>query len=231
MKASLNNPREFHPYPSIPHLTVLPGNVVRSDKILSQEEQSKFLSDQILIEEKIDGANVGISFDEDGAVRLQNRNTILIDQSAWQWGPLFEWLIFKSPKLLNALADRYILFGEWCYAVHSIYYDSLPDWFLGFDIYDTDTARFLDVDERNQKFMHMDIHSVPRIAESHFTLDNLVKRLERSKFSNEEAEGIVLRRIPLGDGIFRAKLVRPNFIQNINEHWTKRPRRINKLRT
>lgn len=229
MKASSDNPREFYAYPSIPHLIVLPGNVVRSDKILSQEERSVFLSEKIFIEEKIDGANLGISFDKDGSACLQNRNTILREQSAWQWGPLFEWLIFKSPKLLTALADRYILFGEWCYAVHSMYYNSLPDWFLGFDVYDTETGQFLDVDKRDEKFFHMDIQSVPRIAEGHFTLDDLVKLLEQSRFGNEKAEGILLRRIPSGNGISRSKLVRPGFIQNINEHWTKRPRRINKL--
>ena len=40
--------------------------------------------------------------------------------------------------LFEILSEKFILFGEWCYAQHSIFYDRLPDWFLGFDIYDKD---------------------------------------------------------------------------------------------
>lgn len=37
---------------------------------------------------------------------------------------------------------RYILYGEWCAARHTVTYDALPDWFLAYDVYDTKEGRF-----------------------------------------------------------------------------------------
>jgi hypothetical protein len=45
--------------------------------------------------------------------------------------------------LAQVLGRQYILFGEWLAAQHSIAYDSLPDLFLAFDIYDKEAGRFL----------------------------------------------------------------------------------------
>ena len=40
---------------------------------MSEEERDEFLRYQITVEEKIDGANLGISFDGDGNLLLRNR--------------------------------------------------------------------------------------------------------------------------------------------------------------
>ena len=46
------------------------------------------------------------------------------------------------------LEDRFILFGEWLYARHSIHYRRLPHYFFEFDIYDKQQEAFLDLDAR-----------------------------------------------------------------------------------
>ena len=57
---------DFFKFPSTPHLAVLLGVDVRGDKVMSEKERDEFLRHEITVEEKIDGANLGISFDGDG---------------------------------------------------------------------------------------------------------------------------------------------------------------------
>lgn len=48
------------------------------------------------------------------------------------------------------LGDRYILFGEWLYAKHTIYYDQLPGYLMEYDIFDRVSHRFLSTDLRKE---------------------------------------------------------------------------------
>ena len=66
---------ELIKYPRTPHLKgskLQPG-----DEDLSQIFPSKILGKYIVIEEKVDGANTAISFDENGELLLQNRGHYL----------------------------------------------------------------------------------------------------------------------------------------------------------
>ena len=68
---------DFFKFPSTPHLAVLLGVDVRGDKVMSEKERDEFLRHEITVEEKIDGANLGISFDGGGSLLLQNRGGIV----------------------------------------------------------------------------------------------------------------------------------------------------------
>jgi atypical dual specificity phosphatase len=58
-------------------------------------------------------------------------------ETTTQWRQLDSWAEKHAWSLHQLLGDRrYILYGEWCYAKHSIHYARLPDLFLAFDIYD-----------------------------------------------------------------------------------------------
>ena len=131
--------------------------------------------------------------------------------------------------LFEILSDKFILFGEWCYAQHSISYDRLPDWFLGFDIYDKRFGRFLSSERRDALLREMCISQVPIVARGRFTYPEIQKILSVSKFSDQPAEGIYLR-VDQGDWLAqRAKLVRPAFIQAVETHWTRSAIRPNRL--
>ena len=54
----------------------------------------------------------------------------------------------KRPVLEAMLGDRFILFGEWLYARHSVHYRRLPHYFFEFDIYDKEAGAFLDLERR-----------------------------------------------------------------------------------
>lgn len=220
---------EFFKYPSTPHLAVLGENDVRSDKVFSPAEREEFLRHEVIVEEKIDGANLGISFDSQGALRAQNRGSYLELPGTGQWRLLGDWLEPRMELLFECLSDRYILFGEWCYARHTVAYDLLPDWFLGFDIFDKQAQRFISTERRDALFEQLGIAKVPRIARGTFSLADLCRMLGRSKCGHELAEGLYLRR-DQGDWLVsRAKLVRPEFIQTIEEHWSRSGIRPNRL--
>ncbi len=221
---------DFHKFPKTPHLAILVDNIVRDDKVMSESEREMFLRHELVIEEKIDGANLGISFDQDVHIQCQNRGAYLQYPYTGQWKKLSEWLAPKADILFEKLTNRYILFGEWCYARHSVFYDRLPDWFLGFDIFDRGSLKFLSCSGRDAVFRDIGISGILVIKKGSFNLPELKRTLSISCFSDNPAEGIYLR-FDQGDWLKqRAKLVRPEFMQSVGEHWSRKGIRANQLK-
>lgn len=123
----------------------------------------------VAMEEKVDGANLGISINpETFEFKVQNRSHYVNSKTHRQFGTLDSWLSEHSEglfKVLGSEPDRYVLFGEWVYATHSIAYTRLPDYFLAFDIYDGKGGKFLSWRERNRCLEGTGIHTVRLIAE------------------------------------------------------------------
>lgn len=221
---------DFFKFPSTPHLMVLPGIDIRDDKVLSETERDELMRHVLTIEEKVDGANLGISFDAEGNIRAQNRGAYLHLPGSRQWKKLDEWLAFRTDALFEHLSDKYILFGEWCYAQHSIFYDRLPDWFLAFDIYDRKVRRFLSSERRDRLIEKMNISKVPKLAHGKFLIHEIKDLLSQSKLTDQPAEGLYLR-LDQGNWLeSRAKLIRPSFIQAVVHHWSKSPINPNCIR-
>jgi RNA ligase len=51
-------------------------------------------------------------------------------------------------ELWELLSDRYVMYGEWLYAKHTVFYTDLPHYFMEFDIYDKYTDTFLSTQRR-----------------------------------------------------------------------------------
>lgn len=220
----------FFKFPSTPHLALLGAVDVRGDKVMSDSQRHDFLQHELVVEEKVDGANLGISFDMEGNIRAQNRGTYLHLPSTGQWKKLAGWLAPKIDVLFEQLTDRYILFGEWCYAQHSVVYDRLPDWFLGFDLYDKRIGRFFSCNRRDEMFRAIAITQVPRVDCGRFTLAELSELITQSQLSDKPAEGLYLR-LDQGEWLVqRAKLVRPVFIQSLGQHWSRSGIKANRLK-
>jgi hypothetical protein len=115
-----------------------------------------------------------------------------------------------------------MLFGEWCYAEHSIRYTRLPDWLLVFDVYDRACGQFWSTERRDHLVAKLGLVTVPRLAAGRFNLPRLQRLLGDSRLGDVPAEGVYLRGDE-GDWLAaRAKLVRPEFTQAIGEHWSHR---------
>ena len=220
----------FHKFPHTSHLLWLGEGSPREDKIMTPGENSEFLSSELIVEEKVDGANMGLSLGPDGRVRAQSRGNYLAPGRCHaQWNPLWPWLAERREGLEDGLRGGLMLFGEWCHARHTVPYDALPDLFLGFDIYEIATGNFWAVDRRNEWLKQRGISSIPEVARGRFSQKQLVALLGRSRVGHVPMEGIYLRREQAGYLIQRAKIVSTAFKQQIEEHWTRRAVITNQL--
>lgn len=215
---------EFFRFPRTPHLAWLGEGEPRGDKLLTPAEATELLRHRVVVEEKVDGANVGISVDQRGDLRAQNRGSYIEPSERHpQFALLFTWLGTHHATLAAALARDLILFGEWCYALHTARHTRLPDWFLVFDVYDRSRKHFWSTRRRDGLVRRLGLELVPRIAAGRFDLSGLRDLLGPSRIGEGAAEGIYLR-VDEGDQLLaRAKLVRPEFLQSIDEHWSGRP--------
>jgi ATP-dependent RNA circularization protein (DNA/RNA ligase family) len=197
--------------------------------LLTAAEAQDLLAGEVTVEEKIDGANLGLSIAE-GRIAVQNRGAFLTRSSAAeQFRPLWAWLGPRSSQLIDVIGDERIIFGEWCYAQHSIAYTRLPDWFLMFDVYDRSANRFWSVDRRNELANELALVCVPRIARGRFKLPDLTSMMTQSRVGDDQMEGLVIRRDEGDWQVGRAKLVRAAFVQAIEEHWSRRRVEPNRL--
>lgn len=213
----------FMRYPHTPHAASLSAIAPRGDKVLSPTEARDLLASEVTVEEKVDGANLGLSRADDGSLAVQNRGAYLDRSTApAQFRPLWGWLGPRRDRLLEALGAERILFGEWCYARHAIAYTRLPDWFLVFDVYDRQAQCFWSADRRDALAGELDLKGVPRLARGRFQLPALVALIGESHVGEGEMEGIVVRRDVGEWQVGRAKIVRAAFAQAIDEHWSRR---------
>ena len=169
-------------YPRTPHLQgsrLQPG-----DEDLSQIPFSEIAGKELVVEEKCDGANTGISFDDDGTLLLQSRGHYLVGGAREKHYNLFkEWANIHIDMLFDLLGTRYIMYGEWMYAKHTIYYDALPHYFLEFDIFDRERGIFLDTDTRYAMLKGCPVVSAPLIARKAFSsLEELTALIGQSNY-------------------------------------------------
>lgn len=221
----------FFKFPRTPHLWWPLHRAPKDDRVLDSTSVRELLSADVVVEEKVDGANLGLSLDEQSEIRVQNRGAWVERGAHSQFHPMWAWISQKKSSLTDALQGNRILFGEWCFAVHSVQYDRLPDWFLGFDIYDLDAAKFWSTRRRDEIFELAGVCRVPRLFAGRTTLADLQNMLnsEQSRVGKGSIEGLYIRREGPEWLEARAKLVRPQFLLAIEEHWSSRPLEHNKL--
>ena len=138
---------QIHKYPRTQHIQgsrLQPG-----DEDLAAVAFAEINDCHLVIEEKVDGANCGISFKSNGQLLLQSRGHYLTGGPREKHFALFkQWATTHQAAFFDRLSDRYIMYGEWLYAKHTIFYDALPHYFLEFDVLDMTTGRFLTTPQR-----------------------------------------------------------------------------------
>jgi len=222
---------DFVKYPRTPHLFGSRGT--DDDMHLSATDSADFLADSsLIVEEKLDGTNVGIHFTTAGRMVLQCRGHEITAGMHAQYDLFKQWTMGKRPALEIMLEDRYILFGEWLYAKHSVHYRRLPHYFFEFDIYDKQERGFLDLATRLVLLDGTGIRTVPVIHRGILTAEQLWALIGPSAYdsafdnpvtgrTDNLMEGLYLRSEAEGQVTGRAKLVRPEFVEKIkqSEHW------------
>ncbi|EQC25842.1 hypothetical protein SDRG_16291 [Saprolegnia diclina VS20] len=211
-------PRTRHLLPS--------GGVTRDDLVLDPLDAGRFVQTRVTIQEKVDGANLGLFLNDDFAIVAQNRSHFCNSSTAPQFKGLDIWIQVHQFELIELLSPpgRYVLYGEWLFAQHSIGYSRLPSYFLAFDILDRADNTFWSVERVTERLEETSIHMVPTLSTTTVAdLDGYQRLLETpSAFYDGPVEGIVIRREEDGVLVDRAKLVRDDFIQEIGDHWAKK---------
>jgi len=204
----------------------------------------------VVVEEKIDGANAGLSF-EDGELRLQSRGHYLTGGEREKHFQLFKtWAQCHRPWLEEVLGERYLAYGEWVYARHTMFYDRLPHYFLEFDVLDRESGQFLSTERRRELWQGRPIVSVPVLYEGRSPELGIGPALYRSAAWRERLRASALRLgldaeralaetdpSPLAEGLYlkteaegrvtgRYKFVRASFLTAVLDsgtHWLQRP--------
>jgi hypothetical protein len=175
---------DFTKYPRTPHLFRSRGT--DDDKHLSQQESLDFIADaSLIVEEKLDGTNVGIHFTSAGRMVLQCRGHEITSGMHAQYDLFKQWTMGKRPVLEHMLEDRLLLFGEWMYARHSVHYRRLPHYFFEFDICDKRREMYLDLASRLELLEGTGIMTVPVIHRGAATVDQLRRLIGPSRFDSQ----------------------------------------------
>lgn len=230
-------------YPRTPHIQgsrLQPG-----DEDLRQRPFSEIAGRHVVLEEKIDGANCAISFTRDGELRLQSRGHFLTGgYRERHYDLLKQWAVVHQDAFHAVLGHRYIMYGEWMYAKHSIYYDCLPHYFMEFDVWDREAGKFLDTPSRHELLEPLLVCHVPVLAsgvfrdmadimqylgDSNYITDSHMVHLReealkqgqdadrvcRETDASRTMEGIYIKVEENGEVVDRMKYVRASFLQTV----------------
>ncbi|KAG9086061.1 hypothetical protein FS749_003931, partial [Ceratobasidium sp. UAMH 11750] len=158
--------------------------------------------ESVVITEKIDGANLGFSLSSSRALLIQNRSHYIHAGDHAQFRALDSWVV-KHREGLYAVLDRdssfperYILYGEWMAATHSIAYTSLETLFYAFDLFDRVTNTFASrtVLERALADTNIKLTPVLNICDSIPTNEALTQMVRQgSHFYPGPVEGIYVK--------------------------------------
>lgn len=190
-------------YPRIPHLDKSISNMTHDD--IQIESKIKFPLTG-WTQEKLDGANMGVSWTSGPVIR--NRNNILKKgyikketPAKLQFRSSWNWLHAHNKdiqKLSESLMTPITVYGEWLYAKHSIYYDKLPDLFIAYDIYLSEYDEWLSPDKFELEMSQTNIKFIKPELKTFNNISEIVVESEKSsKYRNGVREGIVIK---LSDG-------------------------------
>jgi len=219
--------------------------VLKDDKLLKAWRKCT-----VIVSEKLDGSNTGVSFSPEGLLILQSRGHVLTGGARERQFELFkQWGHSNIDALYGAIGSRYVLFGEWLYAKHKVFYDALPGYFIEYDLYDKEAKRFLTTPQRAEIIGSLGVPSAPVLFEGVFgKVNNFVQYVGLSAFKTPKwrshlgslegtddsswMEGIYIKIEDDFEVVGRIKFPRPEFekIRDDDTNWLRRPIVKNLLR-
>lgn len=151
---------ELFRYPRTPHLEG--SRLQEGDHGHDHVPYRELRGLRLVVEEKLDGANTGISFNPAGDLLLQSRGHYLVGGGRErQFNFIKAWAQAHADWLLQRLEDRYVMYGETLSKKHSVFYDALPHHFFEFDVFDRRTGAFLSTAARRALLAGGPVLSVP----------------------------------------------------------------------
>lgn len=186
---------KIYKYPRTLHIEG--SRLQKGDEDLKTVKFNYIKDKYIVLEEKVDGANCGISFDKNGGMFLQSRGHFLNGGFGEKQFSLFKtWASCHTNDLYKLLGNRYIMYGEWLYAKHTVFYDELTHYFMEFDIFDKIEGKFLSTKRRRELLKNYGfIVSVLVLHEGKLnTLKELTSFLVKSNFKSSKGKEVLIEK-------------------------------------
>lgn len=208
-------------YPRTPHLPFSPGRT-RDDRVLSSVDP--FIGTPLIVTEKMDGSNVC----------LENNNLFARSHSKSPNHPSFDALKAVHAQIKHVIPNNLQIFGEWLYAQHSIFYNSLPNYLAIFAV--CENSKWASWEEVELWANELNVPTVPVLKTITFQNEkDLQKEIEHlaqlSSLFGDEREGVVIRNTSSFTDFESnvAKFVRANHVQT-DDHWTSKNNNKNLLK-
>lgn len=205
-----------HKYPRTPHLPFTRA-MAADDKILLSTDHLK-------------GQEVVVSLKKDGECTSLYKHSYHAKSLDSRHHPSRDWLKAFHATFAHDIPEGWRICGENLYAQHSIAYDDLPSYFMGFSVWDEKNWT-LSWDDTEEFFELLSIESVPVVYRGPYE-DAIIQALA-DKLDTEKEEGLVVRLArafryeDFAESV--AKWVRKGHVQT-DEHWMHGPVIPNKLR-
>ena len=152
------------------------------------------VGDDIVIQEKIDGANFSIRYDkEDSSIKAFSRKKELDFSNnlrgAWEWSQKLSVDLVKS-----VLGDKFVLFGEWL-VHHTVRYpDDKYQKAYFYDVYNTEIEEYLTQDKVEKIVNNLGLTYVPVFYVGKFTSwDDVKSYIGKTEMGGEYGEGVVVK--------------------------------------
>lgn len=196
------------------HLPISPG---RGDDDKVMQAIDTLMADDLVVTEKMDGENTTI---HSAGTHARSPDT--------RPHPSRDWLKAFAAGIAPQLSDDERVIGEYLFARHSVGYDSLPSYFLGFAWIVGDAVKSWD--ETVARFTALGIVPVPQLYRGPYRaglFEDLARSLDR-----ERQEGFVVRvasAFPEAEmATHLGKYVRAGHVQS-ETHWMNAPVVPNRL--
>ncbi len=161
---------------------------------MAPAEMSAWLHERVIVEEKLDGANVRIWLEPQRGIQVASRGGAGARDRAGQLGRLRAWASEREPELRELLDDDWALYGEWLWLKHGVAYDKLPDLLVVLDLW-RPLDGFCDLSTRDTRAITSGFVVPPRVFEGALgSADRLRAMFGPSAFAtSSRREGLVLR--------------------------------------
>lgn len=169
----------------LPRTLHIEGSRVKPGQVNPEAvEFAKLRREFLVVEEKVDGSSVSLHYDK--GLKIMHRGTEIHGMGG-EFGSLYTWAIRHLDDIYYTIEDRYVMFGEWMYHKHHIFYDRLPHYFLESDVYDQKTGLWLSTKAREELFRDKEfIRHVPVLDRGKFrNLKDLTGLVKRSQYQSE----------------------------------------------
>jgi len=160
------------------------------------EENSKGFQpgDFIVIQEKIDGANLSIRFnpERDSIASFGREDRLSLGNSmrgAWEWSQRLEKDTVKS-----ILGDKLLLFGEWLCPHTILYPEERYQTAYFYDVWDLENQHYLHQDEVESIVNQLGLNYVPVLYKGKFiSWDHVKSFIGQTALGGSQGEGVVVK--------------------------------------